>query len=101
MLTLEPEQLLLGVFPPALLLQGPDELEAHLDPLGAEPGENHALSTYAAIAAAAETGGDPSVQQVVAGMHEAGYLSSGSAATHTTSFQAVTGHVVERGEIRK
>lgn len=68
--------------------------DVHLGSLGAAPGQNHAVSTYTAIAAAADASGDPSVQQVVAGMHEAGFLSSGGATTHTTSFQAVTGDLV-------
>ena len=77
------------------------QADVHTGSLGAGPGQNHALSTYAAIAAAAEAGGDPSVQQVVAGMHETGYLSPGGAATFTTSFQAVTGEVVRPGELRQ
>ncbi|GAA1477897.1 hypothetical protein GCM10009623_23430 [Nocardioides aestuarii] len=73
--------------------------DAHLGSLGAGPGQNHALSTYAAIATAAESGDDPSLQQVMAGMRETGYLSS-DAVTRTTSFRAVVGEVVRPGELR-
>lgn len=76
------------------------QADVHLGSLGAEPGQNHALATYAAIAAAAEAGGDPSVQQVVAGMHDVGFLAAG-ADSRTTSFQAVTAGVVRPGELRK
>jgi hypothetical protein len=73
--------------------------DVHSGSLGAGPGQNHAVSTYAAIASAADASGDPSVQQVISGMHEVGYLSAGGATTHTTSFQAVTGDLMRPADL--
>jgi hypothetical protein len=73
--------------------------DVHSGSLGAGPGQNHAVSTYAAIASAADASGDPSVQQVISGMHEVGYFSAGGATTHTTSFQAVTGDLVRPADL--
>ncbi len=67
--------------------------DVHTGHLGAEDGQNHAVSTYGQIAAAAEDSGDPSVQHVLDGLNAAGFLPGPGATSTSFSFQAVQGQV--------
>lgn len=65
--------------------------DVHTGHLGAQDGQNHAVSTYGQIAAAAEASGDPSVQHVLDGLKGAGFLSDSATTSTSFSFQAVQG----------
>ena len=66
--------------------------DVHSGSFGAQPGQNHSLEVYAAIAAAAEAGGHPSVEHLVADLHAQGFL--GGTGSVTQSFQTQVGDQV-------
>jgi hypothetical protein len=78
------------------------QADVHTGSLGAEDGQNHAMSTYTQIADAADASGDPSVAAVVASMHEAGFLAGpdDDVRSTTSSFQAQHGDQVRPAGIR-
>ncbi|MCD6639613.1 MAG: hypothetical protein LT071_06830, partial [Nocardioides sp.] len=79
--------------------------DVHSGSFGAGDGQNHSMSTYESIAASVDASGDPSVQSVVASMHEGGFLSSGGeqVTSTTQTFQTQLGDQVRpasRGSIQ-
>ncbi len=69
---------------------------------GAEDGQNHSLSTYEQIAAAADGSADPSLQDAIAGMHEQGFLADEGEPmqSQTYTYQTQQGDQVRAAEIR-
>lgn len=62
------------------------QADVHSGSFGAEDGQNHSLSTYGQIAGAVDASDDPSLQQVVQGMHDAGYLTDAGSGAQTTTY---------------
>jgi len=62
------------------------QADVHSGSFGAEDGQNHSLSTYGQIAGAVDASDDPSLQQVVQGMHDAGYLTDAGSGVETTTY---------------
>lgn len=69
------------------------QADLHSGSFGAADGQNHSLSTYGQIAAAADASGDPSVAAVLQSMHDHGFLVSegGPVDSTTYSYQAQQG----------
>lgn len=76
--------------------------DLHSGSLGAGPGANHSLETYALIADAADASTDPSLASLVDGMRRGGFLADpGETVQSTTwSFQAEQGELVRPAGIR-
>ena len=81
LLVLETQQFLLGIRRPALLLQGPDELEAHLHPLGTGAGEEAVVELgLEPIAQGSPEAGEPETRILVGGTIEEGqFMGTGRA----------------------
>jgi hypothetical protein len=78
------------------------QADVHSGSLGAEDGQNHSLSTYEQIAAAADVSADPSLQHALAGMHEHGFLADDGepVQSQTYTYQTQQGGQVRPAEIR-
>jgi hypothetical protein len=70
------------------------ESDVHTGSLGAAEGQNHSLGTYAQIAAAVDASQDPSVQAIVQGMHEQGFLGQAGVSSQTHTYQTQLGEQV-------
>ena len=69
------------------------QADLHSGSFGAEPGQNHSLEVYGDLAAAVDASEDPGLQVLVAGLHDAGFLSAPGeqVSTATSTFQAQHG----------
>jgi hypothetical protein len=78
------------------------QADVHSGSFGAEDGQNHSLSTYEQIAAAADGSADPSLQEAIATMHEQGYLADDGepVQSQTYTYQTQQGDQVRSAEIR-
>jgi hypothetical protein len=78
------------------------QADVHSGSFGAGDGQNHSLSTYEQIAAAADGSADPSLQEAIAGMHEQGFLADDGepVQSQTFTYQTQQGDQVRPAEIR-
>lgn len=78
------------------------QADVHSGSFGAANGQNHSLSTYGAIADAADGSGDASVDSVVAGMHDQGFLAGDGepVQSQTYSYQTQVGDQLRPAEVR-
>lgn len=78
------------------------QADVHSGSLGAGDGQNHSLSTYESIAAAADGSADPSILAVVGSMHEQGFLGEEGepVQAQTFTYQTQQGEQTRPAEIR-
>lgn len=67
--------------------------DVHTGSFGAADGQNHSLSTYEQIAHAVDQSDDPSLQHLIDGLHDAGFLTDegGDVGSETLTFQTQQG----------
>ncbi len=77
------------------------QADVHSGSLGADDGQNHSLTTYEQIAAAADDSADPSLQDAIAGMHADGFLADAGEAveSQTFTYQTQQGDLIRAAEL--